>query len=179
MASWYYHAIVTDMGVHPDEAMQRTAEMTRDKNRTPMQWSNNPNGGFSPFGVETWLPVNPNYKNGINVKDQQHNPDSLLNYYKHLLRVRKNTPALIEGEYLPLHSTAKEYFAFLRSSEKQTVLVILNYSQTHLDLDLSRTREIKGHTLHPLFSSATRSSVDLAPKKLHIGAFEVFIAELV
>jgi alpha-glucosidase len=53
--------------------------MTRDKNRTPMQWSNNPNGGFSPAGVETWLPVNPNYKDGINVRDQEHNPDSLLN----------------------------------------------------------------------------------------------------
>jgi alpha-glucosidase len=42
MGSWYYHAIVTDMGVHPDEAMLRTAEMTRDKNRTPMQWTSSP-----------------------------------------------------------------------------------------------------------------------------------------
>jgi len=178
MATWYHDRMVNELKVDPTEAALRAGEMSRDKNRTPMQWSNNPNGGFSPFGVETWLPVNPNYKNGINVKDQQHNPDSLLNYYKHLLRVRKNTLALIEGEYLPLHSTAREYFAFLRSSEKQTVLVILNYSQTHLDLDFSRTKEIKGHTLHPLFSSATRSRVDLAPKKLHVGAFEVFIAEV-
>jgi alpha-glucosidase len=178
MGSWYYHAIVTDMGVHPDEAMQRTAEMTRDKNRTPMQWSNNPNGGFSPSGVNTWLPVNPNYKNGINVKDQQHNPDSLLNYYKHILRVRKNTPALIEGEYLPLQNTAKDYFAFLRVSSGQTVLVVLNFSQQSLDLNFSRTQGIKDHNLHVLFSSAVRSSTELIPKKLHIGAFEVFIAEV-
>ncbi len=100
MGSWYYHAIVTDMGVHPDEAMQRTAAMTRDKNRTPIQWSNKPNAGFSPANVETWLPVNPDYRNGINVRDQQHNPSSLLNYYKHLLQVRKSSPALIEGERL-------------------------------------------------------------------------------
>jgi len=178
MGSWYYHAIVTDMGVHPDEAMQRTAEMTRDKNRTPMQWSNNPNGGFSPSGVNTWLPVNPNYKDGINVKDQQHNPNSLFNYYKHILRVRKNTPALIEGEYLPLQSTAKEYFAFLRVSSGQTVLVVLNFSEQSLDLDFSRTQEIKGRNLHVVFSSAVRSSTNLTPKKLHIGAFEVFIAEV-
>jgi alpha-glucosidase len=178
MASWYYHAIVTDMGVHPDEAIQRTAEMTRDKNRTPMQWSNNPNGGFSPHNAKTWLPVNPNYKDGINVRDQQNNPNSLLNYYKQILRVRKSTSALIEGEYIPLAKTAKEYFAFLRASSGQTILVILNFSAKPLSLDFSRTKEINGHNLHVLFSSAVRSSASLDPKKLHVGAFEVFIAEV-
>jgi len=179
MASWYYHAIITDMGVHPDEAMQRTAEMTRDKNRTPMQWSNNPNGGFSPAGVKTWLPVNPNYKEGINVKDQEHNPDSLLNYYKHLLSVRKNTPALIEGEYIPLQKTAKEYFSFLRVGSEQAAFVVLNFSDSKLELDFSRVKELKGKGLHLLFSSAVRSHTDLSPKNLHLGAFEVFIAEII
>lgn len=178
MGSWYYHAIVTEMGVHPDEAMQRTAAMTRDKNRTPMQWSNNPNGGFSPAGVQTWLPVNPNYKEGINVRDQLHNPNSLLNYYKHLLRVRKSSPALIEGGYIPLHPKAKDYFAFLRQASEQTVLVILNFSKSKLELTLSRVPELKGGTLHTLFSSAVRSYTDLSPKSLHLGAFEVFIAEV-
>lgn len=143
-----------------------------------MQWSNNPNAGFSPSDIKTWLPVNPNYKEGINVKDQHHNPNSLLNYYKHILRVRKNTPALIEGEYLPLQNAAKDYFAFLRASSGQTVLVVLNFSENSLDLDFSRTAGIKGRTLHVLFSSAVRSGADLNPKKLHIGAFEVFIAEV-
>jgi len=178
MGSWYYHAIVSDMGVHPDEAMQRTAEMTRDKNRTPMQWSNNPNGGFSPADVTTWLPVNPNYKNGINVRDQLHNPSSLLNYYKHLLRVRKETPALIAGEYIPLQDTAADYFAFLRSFEKQTVLVVLNFSDKPSDLDFDHINEIKNRTMHLLFSSAIRSHVELNPKQLQINAFEVLIVEL-
>ena len=178
MASWYYHRMVNDLKVAPVEAARRAGEMSRDKNRTPMQWSNNPNGGFSPFDVEPWLPVNPNFKDGINVKDQRHNPNSLLNYYKHLLRVRKNTPALIEGEYIPLHNTAKDYFAFLRVSEGQTVLVILNFSESKLEIDFSRTKEIKDHTLNVLFSSAVRSSIAPNLKKLHIGAFEVFIAEV-
>jgi len=170
--------MVNDLKVAPVEAARRAGEMSRDKNRTPMQWSNNPNGGFIPFDVEPWLPVNPNFKDGINVKDQQHNPNSLLNYYKHLLRVRKNTPALIEGEYIPLHNTAKDYFAFLRVSEGQTVLVILNFSESKLEMDFSRIKEIKDHTLNVLFSSAVRSSVTPNLKKLHIGAFEVFIAEV-
>ena len=178
MGSWYYHDLVTGLGVHPDEAMRITARMTRDKNRTPMQWSNQLNGGFSPATVQTWLPVNPNYKDGINVRDQQHNPDSLLNYYKHLLRVRRNTPALIDGEYIPLHATAKDYFAFLRKSEEQTALVLLNFSEKPLTLDFARRKELTGHSLHLLFSCAVRSNTDLNPKNLHIGAFEVFIAEV-
>src|SRR5690349_9126258 len=178
MGSWYYHAIVTDMGVHPDEAIQRTAAMTRDKNRTPMQWSNNPNAGFSPSNVTTWLPVNPNYRNGINVRHQQNNPNSLLNYYKHLLQVRKNSPALIEGEYIPLNNTAKEYLAFIRKSEAQTVLVILNFSTKKLELDFSRTKQIKGHDLQLLFSSAERLKILKPLHGLTINPFEVFIAEI-
>jgi len=178
MATWYYDRLVNELKVDPADAALRAGQMTRDKNRTPMQWSNNPNGGFSPFGVETWLPINPNFKDGINVRDQQHNPDSLLNYYKHLLRVRKNSPALIEGEYIPLYKAAKEHFSFLRRSERQTVLVILNFSDTKLELNLSRIKEIKGRNLHLLFSSAVRSKADLDGRSLHLGAFEVFIAEV-
>ncbi|MDO9301437.1 MAG: alpha-glucosidase, partial [Anaerolineales bacterium] len=154
MGTWYYHAIVTEMGVHPEEAMTRTAEMTRDKNRTPMQWSNTPNAGFSPSSVNPWLPVNPNYKDDITVKEQENNPASLLNYYKRLLRVRKASPALQAGEYIPLQTSEKDYFSLLRKSDEQTVLVVLNYSQTNLDLDFTRVKEIKNSALKILFSSA-------------------------
>ena len=85
MATWYYDSLVNELNVAPEEAARRAGEMSRDKNRTPMQWSDDPNGGFSPAEVETWLPVNPNYREGINVKEQGHNPNSLLNYYKRLL----------------------------------------------------------------------------------------------
>jgi len=178
MGTWYYHAIVTDMGVHPEEAMVRTAEMTRDKNRTPMQWSNQPNAGFSPADAQTWLPVNPNYKEGINVKEQEINPDSLLNYYKHLLKVRKATPALIEGEYKSIHETAADYIAFLRIADAQSALVVLNYSENRLELDFSDIAELNGKTLRPLFSSAVRGNTDLNPQKVVISPFEAFIADI-
>jgi len=178
MATWYYDRLVNELKVEPKEAALRAGDMSRDKNRTPMQWSNKPNGGFSPIDVVTWLPVNPNYKEGINVKDQQHVPGSLLNYYKQLLRVRKNAPALIEGEYLPLNNTAKEYFAFVRKSADQTVLIVLNFSETALKLDFSRTKEIKGQNLRILFSSAERMLAIKPPHDLAINPFEVFIAEV-
>jgi alpha-glucosidase len=177
MGSWYYHAIVTDMGIHPEEAMLRTAEMTRDKNRTPMQWSNSPNAGFSPQQVNTWLPVNPNYKDGINVHDQEKSPNSLLTYYKHLLRVRRESSALKGGEYIPLQTTAKDYFAFLRQSDEQTVLVVLNYSDQPLELDLTRVKQLRKSNLRMLLSSAERRT-ETCPPKFKVTAFEVFIAEV-
>ena len=178
MATWYYERLVNELKVDPAEAALRAGKMTRDKNRTPMQWSNNPNGGFSPAGAETWLPVNPNYKNGINVRDQEHNPDSLLNYYKHLLHVRRNSSALMKGEYIPIQKTSKNHFSFLRLSDEQTVLVVLNFSDKPINLNFSRTKDIEGRDLHLLFSSAVRPPVELDPGKLHIGAFEVLIAEV-
>ncbi|MCQ3938845.1 MAG: alpha-glucosidase [Chloroflexi bacterium] len=178
MGSWYYHAIVTEMGVHPEEAMVRTAEMTRDKNRTPMQWSNSPNAGFSPAGVNPWLPVNPNFEDGINVRDQERNPDSLFNYYKHLLRVRRASPALQLGEYAPLHVTAEDYFAFLRTSDLQQALVVLNFSDKRLELDFSKTKGIKAAKLRTLFSSAVCSQLEASPQHLVVAPFEAYIAEI-
>lgn len=178
MATWYYDRLVNELKVDPQEAARRAGKMSRDKNRTPTQWSNNPNGGFSPPNVETWLPVNPNYRDGINVRDQQHNPSSLLNYYKYLLQARKASPALIAGEYISLNNTARDYLAFVRKSEEQTVLVILNFSNKKLDLNFSRAREIKGHNLQILFSSAERLKTVKPPYGLTISPFEVLIAEV-
>lgn len=178
MATWYYDRLVNELKVDPQEAARRAGEMSRDKNRTPMQWSNNPNGGFCPPNVEPWLPVNPNYRDGINVRDQQHNPSSLLNYYKYLLQVRRDSPALVGGEYIPLNNTAEDYLAFVRKAEEQTVLVILNFSAKKLDLDFSRLKEIKGNNLQILFSSAERLKTTKPPYGLPINPFEVFIAEV-
>jgi alpha-glucosidase len=157
MATWYYNSLV---------------------NRTPMQWSNSPNAGFSPSEVQTWLPVNPDYKRGINVRDEEHNPASLLNHYKLLLKVRKQTLALIEGDYIPLNNTSKDYFAFLRKTDGQIVLIVLNFSESSLELDFSRAKEIKGRNLRVLFSSAERQLTTKSPRGLTVSPFEVFIAEV-
>jgi len=175
MATWYYDQSVNELNVEAAEAAVRAGEMTRDKNRTPMQWSSGPNGGFSPLHVETWLPVNPNYAEAINVKDQQDNPASLLNFYKRLIRVRKSAPALLEGEYTPLAVRSKEYFAFLRITGEQTVLVVLNYSDQRQELKL----KVPGFkTARVLFSSSGRSKADETLTSLTVGAFEALIAEL-
>ena len=175
MATWYYSALVNELKVDPAEAALRAGEMSRDKNRTPMQWSAAANGGFSPPDVETWLPVNPNYSGGINVRDQDDNPMSLLNYYRRLIAARKKSPALMEGEYTQLDGGSQDVFTFLRSTPQQTVLCVLNYSGSAKPLLLERN----GYTqAHILFSSAARARLDTPLSGLSAAPFEVLIAEL-
>jgi alpha-glucosidase len=146
--------------------------ITRDKNRTPMQWADAPNAGFSPPGVETWLPVNPNYAEGVNVADQANEAESLLSFYKRMLKVRKSSPALMTGDYQALHSEAEDYLTFRRNSIDQNCLVILNYSnQTHsirFDLPASRSKL--------LFSSRERAKI-INLDTLELSPFEILIME--
>ncbi len=125
---WYYQAQVNHIGLHPGEALRKASQLTRDKNRTPLQWSYQANGGFCPAGVQPWLPVNPDYSCGVNVAEQEPDPESLLNFYRHLLRVRKNTPALIGGSYQSYHPRNQKVLAFFRQIPGQTCLVGLNFS---------------------------------------------------
>lgn len=174
---WVYRALHDELKLPHEFALARAAQVTRDRARTPMQWANAPNAGFSPAGVTTWLPVNPNYAQGVNVADQQDDPNSLLNYYRRLLRVRRQTPALIAGQYTPLHEEAADYLAFLRRIEEaggQSCLVVLNFSDRPLTL---RFDELTS-PVRLLFSSAARTSTQDDPARLALGPFEVYIGEV-
>jgi alpha-glucosidase len=174
-AVWLYNAIVAD-GVPPEEALVLAADASRDRCRTPMQWNNTVNAGFSPEGVTTWLPINPNYAHGINVAEQQDDSGSMLNFYRQMLRIRKQTPALIDGDYTPIHASAEDYFAFLRRSQEtgQTCLVILNLSANSRTLKFDLTAQ----AVRPLFSTHTPAGERVSPEALSIAPFEIFIGEL-
>ena len=172
----YYHQEIAN-GMTPVEALARAAQDTRDRCRTPMQWSNTTNAGFSPEGVQTWLPVNPNYAKGVNVDDQQYNPNSLLSFYKHLLRIRKQTPALKDGDYTPLHESAEDYFSFLRRSQngEQTCLVVLNLSEKDLELKFDLT----SLQARCLFSNHILEGDQVPLNELKLAPFEIFIGEII
>jgi alpha-glucosidase len=169
-----YRQLTEVWGLSPAQAFQRVARMTRDRCRTPLQWADAPNGGFSPEGVTPWLPVNPNYAQGVNVADQEGDPASLLSFYRRLLALRRATPALVVGAYAPVDENAKEYLAFTRSTPDQTVLVALNFS----DLPQTPTLSLPHPQARVLFSSTARRAQinDLA--RLELAPFEVYIAEL-
>ncbi len=174
MAIWYYDKSIHDLKVDPAEAAARAGQMSRDKNRTPMQWAAGPNAGFCPADVTPWLPVNSNCAAGVNVHDQQDDPDSMLNTYRRLIRVRRDVPALVTGEYRPLHGRAVNYFAFLRETPDQTVLVVLNYSNACRKLRF----DVPGKQIAHVIFSSQRGEDERDLHALSLGAFEVLIAEL-
>ncbi len=168
-----YHTLVNELGVSPEEALNIAAQLSRDRCRTPMQWADAPNGGFSPEGVQTWLPVNPNYAQGINVASQQRSPGSLLNFYREMIHLRKRTPALIVGDYVPLNGENTECLAFTRNSPAQRCLVVMNFSARPQELPL----ELDAPAGRVLFASEKRdATANLHPLKL--APFEVLIAEI-
>jgi alpha-glucosidase len=83
-----YRTLTGKLGMPPQQALQAVTAITRDRCRSPLQWSGEPNAGFSPPDVPPWLPVNPNYATGVNVACQEGDPHSLLNFYRGMLRLR-------------------------------------------------------------------------------------------
>jgi alpha-glucosidase len=97
----------------------------RDVCRSPMQWDAAPNAGFT--NGRPWLKVHSNYPKR-NVAVQQGDPESLLNFTRRLIALRKGSPALVRGDYTPLETGSPKLMAYLRAAEGETVLVALNFS---------------------------------------------------
>lgn len=100
----------------------------RDGSRTPMQWDDSVQAGFS-FGqdVEPYLPVNSNYQE-VNVSRQLKDQDSIFNFYRRLIKVRKQSNALLYGSWKTLIHYPYEHLAYVRESKREKVLVIINFS---------------------------------------------------
>ncbi|MCB0167767.1 MAG: alpha-glucosidase C-terminal domain-containing protein, partial [Anaerolineae bacterium] len=171
---WLYQSAVNDLAISPADALELANDRGRDKCRAPMQWANTANAGFCPAGVQPWLPVNPDYAQGINVAEQVNDPSSLFHFYRRLLHLRRKTPALIAGDYQLLHQKAKAYLAFLRRTEGQTCLVVLNMLNQVRSLSFDLEVEI----VRPLFSSKARRGVRDDPALLIVEPFEIYIGEL-
>lgn len=102
-------------------------EKGRDGERTPMQWDQSSNAGFS--SAKPWLPVPDSYQTH-NVASEEKDPASILNFYKRLLSLRHTDSALLEGEYVPLNQNDANVLAYLRRYKNEAVLVVLNMSSS-------------------------------------------------
>jgi alpha-glucosidase len=105
----------------------------RDGCRAPMQWDSTPHAGFS--DETPWLPVHENYPRR-NVRVQQAEPESILNFVKALIAIRKAEPALQKGTFIPLVEKPRHVMAFLRRHGEDDLMVILNFSSRQLHFDL-------------------------------------------
>jgi alpha-glucosidase len=115
------------------------AIMGRDPQRTPMQWDSLPHAGFTAAEVEPWLPVSADYR-VCNVAVQESDPYSFINFFRALTRLRQATSALLLGDYAEVPTGLDSIFAYTRTFEGQSYLVVLNFASQRCNLDLGGLR---------------------------------------
>ena len=112
-----------NQGMRPKDALEHIWNTSRDNTRTPMQWDDSLNAGFSKSNP--WIHVNPNYKY-INVKEQLEDDDSILNFYKKMIKIKKSSECLIYGKYNLILEDDTNIFAYERILNDEKFLVICN-----------------------------------------------------
>ena len=141
-------------------------KQSRDNARTPMQWDNKKNAGFSK--VKPWIKVNDNYKK-INVKNQEKDLDSILNYYKLLIKLRKENSTLVYGKYEDLDPMHTKIFSYKRWDENDVFIIHLNFSNCSVKIN---SNEIKDYKL-------VISNYTFAKKSYNLNPWEARIYKLI
>lgn len=129
-----YYEIMRKNGKTDTEAMQILGERSRDNGRTPMQWDDTIYAGFS--DTKPWISIPDNYTY-INVKNESDDSDSILNYYKNLIQIRKKERAISEGSIAFLLHEREDVFVYKREFEEETIIVINHLSDGETRVDAS------------------------------------------
>jgi len=130
-----WKALVERGGGSPEQFLAASNRIARDHARTPMPWDDGPGAGFT-SGPKTWLKINPTYTD-INVRKALADPDSVWHYYQSLIRLRKQHPALLYGDYTDLNPTSDAVFAYTRTLDEEIILVVVNFTREPVSADLS------------------------------------------
>ncbi len=123
-----------ELGYAHEEIMKSIYARSRDNARTPMQWDDSPQAGFTEG--TPWLKVNPNYPE-INAAGQMKDPQSIYSCYKQLVRLRKEHPVFVDGRFELLARESGQIFAYTRDDGKQRLLVVCNFSGEPADSGLA------------------------------------------
>ena len=129
------YKVALEAGLTPEAALKAVARRSRDNARTPMQWTGGENAGFT--AGTPWLRVNPNYT-AINVEKESCDPDSVLNFYKKLIALRKNPEykeTVVYGALIPFMEDRHNLMAYYRKGDK-TLLVVGNYQWAEQEITL-------------------------------------------
>ena len=156
-------------GLSDKEALAVCSKMSRDNARTPVQWSDSDNAGFT-TGTP-WLKVNSNYKD-INVQNQENDPDSVLNYYRKLVATRKSPEykeVFTYGVFEPAYEDTEYVMAYYRVSDNQRILVAANFGKD------AKTIELKFPVKKVVLSNVGRKEINEVSLKLD--SCEVIVIE--
>ena len=124
-----YHENVEQRGLEPEKMMHYLQKVSRDNARTPMQWNNSENAGFT--DGTPWIEVNSNYKE-INAERELAEPDSVFHYYKRLIELRHSMEIVVYGSFEMIMKENEQIFAYKRSLNGQTLYVFCNFTPENI-----------------------------------------------
>ena len=131
---------LTEAGFMTPEYMMKCLMLrSRDNARTPLQWDDSAQAGFT--DGESWIKVNPNYKE-INAAQQLEDPNSIFHYYQKLIRLRKEKDIIVYGEFEPIYRDDEQIFAYIRRQKQEKLLTVCNFSDKNAEMEISE--EFKG-----------------------------------
>jgi len=110
----------------PEKRLKRLWRSSRDSARTLVQWDDSPNAGFT-TSDKPWFYVNPNYTE-INVAAQEKDPDSLLNFYRQAIALRKKLSCVKDGDYVEYRKGSRKLYMYSRRNGRQRILVVCSFS---------------------------------------------------
>ena len=139
---WNYHH--SALNKTEEERLQRLWRSSRDNARTPVQWSSEENGGFTTG--KPWMSVNPNYTQ-INVAQQEKDPDSILNFYRQAIRLRKQLSCVRWGDYREYKKHSRKVYMYSRQDPRQKLLVVCSFSKKPVRFSPPRDFYIPGARL--------------------------------
>jgi oligo-1,6-glucosidase len=121
--------------------MEDSKRSARDNGRTPFQWDSTPNAGFTTG--QPWISVNPNYTT-VNEAAEEKDPNSVLNYFRKVVKLRKDNPVLVYGKYTLLDKDNPDIYAYTRVLNGKKMLILLNFhsrpATVHTGIDLTRAK---------------------------------------
>ena len=130
-----FHELTEQGKMTEEEMMAAIGYKGRDNARTPMQWDDSANAGFSGADATPWIMVNPNYTK-INAKDQVSREDSVFKYYQKLIKLRHESDLIVYGTYDLILDDDKDIYAYIRTLGDERLIVYCNFSENTREVEL-------------------------------------------
>lgn len=162
-----YNELVGSGKVSKEKMMSYLRYKSRDNARTPMQWSDDENAGFTTG--KPWMTINPNYVK-INAQNEVSDSNSVFNYYKKLIKLRKENDIIVYGNYKPILEESEEIFAYIRELENKKLLVLCNFTKNVTSAEIPAGLLNKDAKL--LISNYSCEDLDKNSKDIKLKAYE-------
>ena len=158
---WQYNNVGTKKSA--EKRLKRLWHGSRDSARTPVQWDDTDNAGFTTG--KPWFYVNENYKE-VNVKNQENDEDSVLNFYRKCIKFRKELSAVRHGNYVEYNKLSGKVYTYSREDEREKILVVCSFTEKEARLRVPRGFDLSSAEL--ILNNYENDSLTLKPYETRV-----------